>query len=137
MYIRVLYSDAISFRWCLLHENQIMLLLYRRCPDYTHAVNIVVLAWYVCMPGTWSFLLRPSEYREHKVNNHTTTSITAVVAAILTSTEGSFKYSRARVIRARSLELRWVDDTFLGGHTPEGVECTAKRDTWSTSHIYI
>ena len=114
-----------------------MLLLYRRCPDYTHAVNIVVLAWYVCMPGTWSFLLRPSEYREHKVNNHTTTSITAVVAAILTSTEGSFKYSRARVIRARSLELRWVDDTFLGGHTPEGVECTAKRDTWSTSHMYM
>ena len=73
-----------------------MLLLYRRCPDYTHAVNIVVLAWYVCMPGTWSFLLRPSEYREHKVNNHTTTSITAVVAAILTSTEGSFQYRAVR-----------------------------------------
>ena len=43
--------------------------------------------------------------------------------------------SRARVIRARRLELRWVDDTFFGGHTPEGVECTAKRDTWPTSHI--
>ena len=23
------------------------------------------------------------------------------------------------------------------GHTPEGVECTAKRDTWSASHMYM
>ena len=95
-----------------------------------HAVNIVTLAcmfkWYLV------FLLRSEEYSERKVNNYTTL-ITAVVAATLISTAGSFQYSRARIIRGRSLELRWVD-LFLGGHSPEGVECTAMLDTWPTSH---